>query len=127
MTSFLPHNAHIDYVLSLADILPHDAERTGAKAAKVGELMRAGFPVPDGCVLTINAFDRFLAANAFGPDSSPEAVAAASMPTVVVDALLAAAEVSGDVPWQSAHLGSPKTYLRPRSPGSTKRSLMCTG
>jgi len=98
MTSLLPNNAHIDYVLSLADIPPHDAERAGAKAAKLGELARAGFPVPDGFVLTTSAFDRFMAANVLGPDSSPEAVAAASMPAVVVDSLLSAAGVLGDIP-----------------------------
>jgi rifampicin phosphotransferase len=98
MTSLLPNNAHVDYVLSLADIPPHDAERAGAKAAKLGELARAGFPVPDGFVLTTSAFDRFMAANVLGPDSSPEAVAAASMPAVVVDSVLAAADVLGDIP-----------------------------
>ena len=98
MTSLLPNNAHIDYVLSLADIPPHDAERAGAKAAKLGELARAGFPVPDGFVLTTSAFDRFMAANVLGPDSSPEAVAAASMPAVVVDSLLAAAECTRRYP-----------------------------
>ncbi len=98
MTSLLPNNAHIDYILSLTDILPHDAERAGAKAAKLGELARVGFPVPDGFVLTTSAFDRFLAANALGVDSSPEAVAAATLPTDVADALLAAAEGLGDVP-----------------------------
>ena len=98
MTSLLPNNAHKEYVLKLMDILPHDAERAGAKAAKLGELMRAGFPVPNGFVLTIDAFDCFLAANTLGPDSSPEAVAAASMPIVVVDALLASADVFGDFP-----------------------------
>ena len=41
MTSLLPNNAHIDYVLSLADIPPDDAERAGAKAAKLGELARS--------------------------------------------------------------------------------------
>ena len=98
MTSLLPNSAHIDYILNLTDILPHDDERAGAKAAKLGELMRAGFPVPNGFVLTIDAFDCFLAANTLGPDSSPEAVAAASMPIVVVDALLASADVLGDIP-----------------------------
>jgi len=98
MMSLLPNNAHIDYILSLADILPHDAEQVGAKAAKLGELARVGFPVPDGFVLTTSAFDRFLAANALGADSSPEAMAAATLPTDVADALLAAAEGLGDVP-----------------------------
>ena len=98
MTSLLPNSAHIDYILNLTDILPYDDERAGAKATNLGELMRAGFPVPNGFVLTIDAFDCFLAANTLGPDSSPEAVAAASMPIVVADALLASADVLGDVP-----------------------------
>ena len=97
MTSLLPHNAHMDYVLSLADIPPHDAERAGVKAAHLGELARAGFPVPDGFVLTTSAFDRFLVANNLGAGSPPEAVAAASLPTDVADALLAASEGLGDV------------------------------
>jgi rifampicin phosphotransferase len=98
MTSMLSNNAHIDYVLRLADITPHDADRVGAKAAKLGELARAGFPVPDGFVLTIDAFDLFLAVNALGPDSSQEAMVAATLPTDVADALLAASEVLGDFP-----------------------------
>ena len=98
MTSLLPDEAHMNYILSLADIPPYAAESAGAKAAKLGELARAGFSVPDGFVLTTDAFERFLAANALGPDISPEAVAAATLPTDVADALLAAAEVLGDVP-----------------------------
>jgi len=94
----LQNDAHAIYVLSLTDIPHREIERAGAKAAKLGELERAGFPVPDGFVLTTSAFDRFLAANALGPDSSQEAVAAATLPTDVVDALLTAAERLGDVP-----------------------------
>ncbi len=98
MTSLLQNDAHMNYILNLTDIPQGDIERTGAKAANLGELARAGFPVPDGFVLTTAAFDHFLAANALGPDSSPEAVAAATLPTDVAAALLAAAEVLGDVP-----------------------------
>jgi pyruvate,water dikinase len=98
MASLLPNDAQANYILSLTDIPQCDVECAGAKAAKLGELARAGFPVPDGFVLTTSAFDRFLAANALGPDSSPEAVAAATLPTDVADALLAAAEGLGDVP-----------------------------
>src|SRR5579864_4319107 len=98
MANLLPDDAYTNYVLSLTDIARRDVESVGAKAANLGELARAGFPVPDGFVLTTSAFDRFLAANALGPGSSPEAVAAASLPTDVADALLAAAERLGDVP-----------------------------
>lgn len=98
MTSLLPDDAHMDYVLSLADIPQRDVERAGAKAATLGELARAGFPVPNGFVLTTGAFDRFLAANALGPDISPEAVIAAALPADVADALLAAADALGNGP-----------------------------
>src|SRR5260370_12362252 len=98
MANMLQNDAHATYVLSLTDIPHREIERAGAKAAKLAELARAGFPVPDGFVLTTSAFDRFLAVNALGTDSSPEAVAAATLPTDVADALLAAAEGLGDVP-----------------------------
>ena len=35
----------------------------GGKAANLGELLKAGFPVPEGFVVTANAFRRFLAYN----------------------------------------------------------------
>jgi pyruvate,water dikinase len=88
----------MDYILSLAHIPQCDVERAGAKAARLGELARAGFPVPDGFVLATGAFDRFLAANALGPDTSPEAVIAAPLPTDVAEALLAAADALGNGP-----------------------------
>src|SRR5579863_5787806 len=97
MTSLLPSDAYTNYVLSLTDIAHRDVEHVGAKAAKLGELAQAGFPVPNGFVLTTDAFDHFLAANAFGPDISPEAVIAATLPIDVAEALLAAADALGDV------------------------------
>ncbi len=106
MTSLLPNDVHMDYVLSLADIPQGDVERAGAKAATLGELARAGFPVPDGFVLTTGAFDRFLTVNALGPDISPEAVIAATLPTDVAEALLAAADALGDIPLAVRSSGS---------------------
>jgi pyruvate,water dikinase len=97
MTNTLQNDSHATYVLNLTDIPHREIERAGAKAAKLGELARAGFLVPDGFVLTTSAFDRFLAANALGPDSSPEAMAAATLPTDVAAVLLAAASGLGDV------------------------------
>jgi len=96
----------MDYILNLADIPQGDIERAGAKAATLGDLARAGFSVPDGFVLTTGAFDRFLAANALGPDISPEAVIAATLPTDVAEALLAAANVFGDLPLAVRSSGS---------------------
>jgi phosphohistidine swiveling domain-containing protein len=97
MASLLPNDAQANYILSLADISPHNVECVGVKAAHLGEMARAGFPVPDGFVLTTGAFDRFLKALAPGPDISPEAVIAATLPTAVAEALLAAADALGDV------------------------------
>ncbi|MFH1183844.1 MAG: PEP/pyruvate-binding domain-containing protein [Chloroflexota bacterium] len=48
------------YVLALSDLTPDQVNRVGAKAANLGELLRAGFPVPAGFVLTTQAFERFL-------------------------------------------------------------------
>jgi pyruvate,water dikinase len=106
MTSWLPNDAHTDYILSLADIPQRDVERAGAKAARLGELARAGFPVPDGFVLTTGAFDRFLAANTLGPDITPEAVIAATLPADVAEALLAATGTLGNVPLAVRSSGS---------------------
>ena len=93
MANMLQNDAHATYSLSLT-VIPHrEIERAGAKAAKLAELVRAGFPVPDGFVLTTGAFDQFLAT--LGPDISPEAVIAAPLPTGVADALLAAASALG--------------------------------
>ncbi len=89
---------HISYTLKLSELSHRNIDRAGAKAANLGELARKGFPVPDGFVLTTNAFDEFLAANAIRPDSSPEAVVAAVLPADVANALLTAAAGLGDIP-----------------------------
>ncbi|HEU0000340.1 MAG TPA: PEP/pyruvate-binding domain-containing protein [Ktedonobacteraceae bacterium] len=98
MSSLLPNDVHSNYILNLTDIRQGDVERAGAKAAKLGELAQAAFPVPDSFVLTTSAFDRFLIANAPGPEISPEAVIGATLPTDIVEALLVAANALGDVP-----------------------------
>ena len=98
MASLLPNDAQAHSILSLADISQHDAERAGVKAAHLGEMARTGFPVPNGFVLTTDAFDRFLMANALGPDISPEDMIAATLPAEVAEALLAAANAFGDLP-----------------------------
>jgi pyruvate,water dikinase len=47
-------------VLRLDQIGRQDIQRVGGKAVHLGELTRAGLPVPDGFCLTTEAFDRFL-------------------------------------------------------------------
>ena len=98
MAGQLQNDAHSNYVLNLMDIAQHDAERAGAKATRLGVLAHAGFPVPDGLVLTADAFDRFLAANALDSDISSEDVIAATLPNEIAAALLAAADAFDDLP-----------------------------
>jgi len=98
MASLLPNDAQANYILSLADISQYDVERVGVKAPHLGEMARAGFPVPNGFVLTTDAFDRYLDANALGPGISPEDMTAATLPADVAEALLAAANELGDLP-----------------------------
>ena len=74
-------------MLALSGVGRVDREIAGVKAATLGELARAGFPVPDGFVLTTAALTRFLDANELSDESPPEAILAASMPADLVDSL----------------------------------------
>src|SRR5438067_9066835 len=86
------------YILPLDTLTRADAHRVGAKAATLGDLAHAGFPVPDGFVLTTDAYARFLAAHALHRGSSEETAAAALVPQDVVEAVLAAAARFDAVP-----------------------------
>lgn len=87
-----------DYILSLAAVGRSDTARVGAKAATLGELARAKFPVPDGFVLTTDAFRRFLDANGLGTEGSTLSAAAAPLPPDLAEALANAAAPFGDEP-----------------------------
>jgi rifampicin phosphotransferase len=76
-------------VRSLADISAADLEIAGGKGANLGELIRAGFPVPDGFVITTAAYA--LAAEAAGVDPDVPAtarirMAASPVPAAIADA-----------------------------------------
>ncbi len=51
------------YVAWFADLSRGDVARVGGKGANLGELTRAGLPVPPGFVVTVDAYARFAAAN----------------------------------------------------------------
>src|SRR6266508_2190814 len=87
-----------DLVLPLGELSAADAERAGRKAAVLGELKRAGFPVPDGVVLAAGALDQALAAAGLGPDAGPEQVEAALLPDAVAEPLAAAVTSFGPGP-----------------------------
>ena len=53
---------HLPYVLPFSAIGKDDLPHVGGKGANLGEMTRAGFPVPPGFCLTTAAYQRFLAA-----------------------------------------------------------------
>ena len=54
------------YVRWFVDISKGDVALVGGKGANLGELTRAGFPVPPGFVVTVDAYRRFDEANGLG-------------------------------------------------------------
>jgi phosphohistidine swiveling domain-containing protein len=81
----------IDLVLSLDEVGSADAPRVGRKAATLGALKRAGFPVPEGVVVTTEALVRTLAAAGLDAAAGPDQVAAVPLPGEVADAVATAA------------------------------------
>src|SRR6478672_875761 len=77
-------------ILPLASLTGRESSLAGMKAARLGELSRAGFKVPAGFVLTTAAFELFMAENGLTAESSPEAVLAAGFPIQTEKALEAA-------------------------------------
>lgn len=53
------------YIKMLQDISKGDIFSVGGKGANLGEMLQAGFPVPNGFCLTVNAFDLFMKHNHF--------------------------------------------------------------
>ncbi|MFT4217608.1 MAG: PEP/pyruvate-binding domain-containing protein [Micropruina sp.] len=82
-------------VLPLSEISSTDLPIAGGKGANLGELLGAGFPVPDGFVVTTAGYDTFVAANdldaRLAAAASPDAIAAlfrdATMPADIADAV----------------------------------------
>lgn len=89
-------------VLDLRQVGRGDLGIAGGKGANLGALVRAGFPVPDGFVVTTVAYDRFLAHNRLseriaeahisthGSATIQTAFLAASVPVEVAEPILAA-------------------------------------
>lgn len=50
-------------IAPLAELSTTDLKRAGGKGANLGELVRAGFPVPSGFVVTTAAYDRLVTHN----------------------------------------------------------------
>jgi pyruvate,water dikinase len=56
----------MEYVLSLPEFDRHSLATAGGKAANLGELLRAGFPVPPGYCVTTAAYDVFVSSHDLG-------------------------------------------------------------
>ncbi|MGH2616466.1 MAG: PEP/pyruvate-binding domain-containing protein, partial [Thermomicrobiales bacterium] len=67
------------YVVDLARVRAGDLAQGGGKAANLGELLRWGFPVPPGFVITTAAYDRVVESNSLQDEiagfSQPEGAA----------------------------------------------------
>src|SRR6266540_2882270 len=82
----------IDLVVPLDEVGSADASRVGRKAATLGALKRAGFPVPEGVVVTTEALVRTLAAAGLDAGAGPDQVEAVPLPSEVATAVAAVAE-----------------------------------
>ncbi len=86
------------YVRQFADLGRGDVAEAGGKGANLGELTRAGFPVPPGFVLTTAAYRAFVAAAGIGERVLALAGSGdAEEASTRIRALFAAAPVPDDV------------------------------
>ena len=89
------------FVRPLAELTSADLGTAGGKGANLGELLRAGFPVPDGFLITTAAYavaaeTASIAADA--PATARAALAAAPVPTPVADEVRGAYRALGSPP-----------------------------
>jgi pyruvate,water dikinase len=73
-------------VRSIAEVRTGDLETVGGKAANLGELLRAGFHVPDGFVLTTEAYQRAASLAGVDPQNpvdAAERLRAAAVPEAI--------------------------------------------
>jgi len=82
-------------VRSLDDVALGDSAQFGSKAATLADLKRAGFPVPEGVVVTTEALAQALALAGVGADARSEDVAAIPLPAGLAAELSAAIERLG--------------------------------
>jgi pyruvate,water dikinase len=104
----------VDFVRTFAQVSAADVALAGGKGANLGELVRAGLPVPPGVVLTTDAYAAFVAAAgldvpalaARGAEVVQAAFRAAAVPDAVPDA------VAAEVRAAYADLGAPPVAVR---------------
>lgn len=62
------------YIQSFESITKKDIETAGGKGANLGEMTRAGIPVPPGAVLTAQAYQRFMEFNQINVSDKPDEI-----------------------------------------------------
>ncbi len=89
----------MDEIRWLSELGRDDAASAGGKGANLGELVRGGFPVPDGFVVTTAAYDRFVADAGLGEaiDAAAAAVTSAQ-PAESAASRVAALFANADLP-----------------------------
>jgi rifampicin phosphotransferase len=92
-------STNVQLVRSLEDAGAADIGEVGSKAATLGELKRAGFPVPEGFVLTTEALVKALDSAGLDSTARPEDVEGMSLAADIVTALDAATERLGSGPF----------------------------
>ena len=101
-TQWEPSTAeNLDYerhVVELRNASLAERAHVGTKSATLGELMRAGFDVPDGFVLTTKAFQSFTHGSNEIPEAAASEFAQRPVPPGVVSALRSAIVGLGDGP-----------------------------
>ena len=65
------------YIQRFQDITKKDVETVGGKGANLGEMTRAGIPVPPGAVLLAQAYECFMEANEIDISQAPEKIRSA--------------------------------------------------
>ncbi|GAA5120996.1 PEP/pyruvate-binding domain-containing protein [Pseudonocardia adelaidensis] len=114
-----------DFVVGLKTLDAQALPRVGGKAANLGELIAAGFPVPPGFAVTTGAYAGVAAAlDLSDPQRARDALAGTELPAPVADAVRAAytglgvdvpvavrsSATAEDLPWAS-FAGQQDTYL----------------
>jgi phosphohistidine swiveling domain-containing protein len=117
--------ANEDFVVELKTLDAQALPRVGGKAANLGELIGAGFPVPPGFAVTTAAYVRAATAlDLTDPQRAREALASAELPAGVAESVRAAyaglgvdvpvavrsSATAEDLPWAS-FAGQQDTYL----------------
>lgn len=94
----------MSYVKNFGELSKQDAHLAGGKGASLGEMTRAGIPVPPGFVVLVGAFDHFLAATDLTQEvraqfdkARPEDIASVEHASEVLHSLITTAEMPADI------------------------------